>query len=64
MGVTDRVWAALTSMIRLEDKVSRQAEALQGQQARIEDLTARVIRLEAQLELLTSAAIVRKLKGG
>ncbi len=61
MGVTDRVWGALTSMIKLEDKVTRQAEALQGQQARIEDLTARVIRLEAQLELLTSAAVVRNL---
>jgi cell division protein FtsB len=63
MGVTERVWGAFTSMIRLEDKVTRQAEALQGQQARIEDLTARVIRLEAQLELLTSAAVVKRLRG-
>jgi len=62
MGVTDRVWGALTSMIKLEDKVTRQAEALKAQQQRIEDLTARVIRLEAQLELLTSAAIVKRLK--
>lgn len=63
MSVTDRVWAALTSMIKLEDKVTRQAEALKFQQARIEDLTARVIRLEAQLELLTGAALLKKLKG-
>ena len=28
MGVTDRVWGALTAMIKLEDKVTRQAEAL------------------------------------
>jgi cell division protein FtsB len=63
MSVTDRVWAALTSMIKLEDKVTRQAEALKAQQAKIEDLTSRVIRLEAQLELLTGAALVRKLKG-
>lgn len=62
MGVTDRVWAALTAMIKLEDKVTRQAEALKSQQSKIEDLTSRVIRLEAQLELLTGAAIVRKLK--
>ena len=62
MGVTDRVWAALTAMIKLEDKVTRQADALKSQQSKIEDLTSRVIRLEAQLELLTSAAIVRKLK--
>ena len=50
MGVTDRVWGALTAMIKLEDKVTQQAEALKSQQLKIEDLTARVIRLEAQLE--------------
>jgi hypothetical protein len=64
MAVTDRIWAALTSMIKLEDKVSRQSEALKSQQMKIEDLTARVIRLEAQLELLTRAAMVKKLTGG
>ena len=63
MGVTERVWSALTSMIKLEDKVTRQADALKMQQVKIEDLTARVIRLETQLELLTGAAIMRKLKG-
>ncbi|MBK6973418.1 MAG: hypothetical protein IPH26_10895 [Sterolibacteriaceae bacterium] len=63
MGVTDKVWGALTSMIKLEDKVNRQAEAMKIQQQKIEDLTGRVIRLEAQLELLTGAAMVRKLKG-
>lgn len=62
MSVTDRVWGALTSMIKLEDKVTRQAEVLKAQQTRIEDLTARVIRLEAQLELLTGAAVVRRLR--
>ncbi|MCW5631944.1 MAG: hypothetical protein KIT17_01275 [Rubrivivax sp.] len=63
MGVTDKVWGALTSMIKLEDKVYRQSEAMKTQQQRIEDLTARVIRLEAQLELLTGAALVKKIKG-
>lgn len=63
MGVTDKVWAALTSMIKLEDKVDRQSEAMKVQQQRIEDLTARVIRLEAQLELLTGAALVKKIRG-
>ena len=63
MAITDRIWSALTSMIKLEDKVARQAEALKLQQAKIEDLTARVIRLEAQLELLTGAAMIKKLKG-
>jgi hypothetical protein len=63
MGVTDKVWGALTSMIKLEDKVQRQSEAMKLQQQRIEDLTARVIRLESQLELLTSAALVRRIEG-
>lgn len=62
MSLADRVWGALTAMIRLEDRLTRQAEALKTQQARIEDLTARVIRLETQLELLTGAAWVRKLR--
>jgi cell division protein FtsB len=63
MGVTDRVWAALTAMIKLEDKVAHQTEALKSQQRKIEDLTARVIRMEAQLELLAGAAMIKKLKG-
>ena len=62
MGVTEKVWGALSSMIKLEDKVNRQAEAMKAQQAKIEELTGRVIRLEAQLELLTAAALVEKLK--
>jgi hypothetical protein len=63
MGVTERIWAALTAMIKLEDKVNRQAEAMKAQQQRIEDLTGRVIRLEVQLELLTGAAMLKRVKG-
>ena len=63
MGVTERVWGALTAMIKLEDKVDRQAEAMKQQQQKIEDLTGRVIRLEAHLELLIGAAMIKKLKG-
>ena len=63
MGVTEKVWAALSSMIKLEDTVRRQAEMMKAQQSRIEDLTGRVIRLEAHLELLTSAAMMKRLKG-
>ena len=63
MGVTDKVWGALTAMIKLEDKVNRQAEAMKSQQQKIEALTGRVIRLEAHLELLTTAAMVKRLQG-
>lgn len=64
MGVAERVWGALTAVIKLEDKVTRQAEALKAQQTKIENLTGRVIRLETQLELLTSAALIKRLKAG
>jgi len=63
MGFTERVWSALNSIIKLEDKVTRQADALKTQQVKIEDLTARVIRLEAQFELMVGAAMIKKLKG-
>jgi hypothetical protein len=62
MGVTDKVWGALTSMIKLEDKVTRQAEAMKSQQTRIEDLTGRIIRLETQLEMLMQAATVKRIR--
>jgi hypothetical protein len=54
MGVTDRMWGAFTAMIKLEDKVSRQNEAIKHQQQKIENLTERVIRLEAMLEIAIS----------
>ena len=62
MGVTEKIWGALTSMIQLEDKVNRQSEAMKGQQAKIEDLTGRVIRLETQLDMLLQAASIKRLQ--
>ena len=62
MGVTDRVWGALTSMIKLEDRVVRQSEVITIQQEKIENLTERVIRLEATLELLMRASELKRLK--
>ena len=62
MGMTDRVFGALTSMIKLEDKVKSQSEAMKSQQTKIENLTERVIRLETQLEMLMRAAEVKQLK--
>jgi len=63
MGVTDRVWSALTAIIKLEDKVNRQSEAMKFQQAKIENLTERVIRLETQLDMVMQAASIKRLKG-
>ena len=63
MGVTEKIWGALTSMIKLEDKVNRQSEAMKSQQAKIEDLAGRVIRLETRLDMLMQAATIKQLKG-
>jgi hypothetical protein len=62
MGVTERVWAALTSMIKLEDKVVRQGEVIKFQQAKIENLTERMIRLETTIELLMRANEQKRIK--
>ena len=56
MGVTERVWGALTSMIKLEDRVVRQGEVIKTQQAKIENLTERMIRMETTIELLMRAS--------
>ena len=63
MGVTEKIWGALTSMIKLEDKVHRQSDAMKMQQAKIEDLTGRVIRLETRLDMLMQAASIKRLPG-
>lgn len=52
MGVTDKVWDALTTVIKMNDKVVSLAGTVKEQQVKIESLTERVIRLEATLELL------------
>ena len=63
MGVTDKIWGALTSIIKLEDKVNRQSDAMKTQQTKIEDLIGRVIRLETQLDMLVHPASIKRLKG-
>jgi hypothetical protein len=62
MGVTERVWAALTSMIKLEDKVVRQGEVIKAQQTKIENLTERMIRMEATIELLMRASEQKRIR--
>lgn len=63
MGVTDKIWGALSAIIKLEDKVNRQSEAMKSQQSKIEDLTGRVIRLEAQLDMFMQMASIKRLQG-
>ena len=51
MGVTDKMWDAIANVIRMDDKVERLAGTVKDQQAKVENLTERVIRLETALEI-------------
>jgi galactokinase len=56
MSVTDRILSALTTVIRMNDKVEDMAGLMKEQQRRIDDLNGRVIRLETVLEMALSRA--------
>lgn len=60
-GLTGRLWAALTAIIKLGDKITRQSEAIRQQQARIENLTERMIRLETLLEVVIRSSEFKRL---
>jgi galactokinase len=67
MSVTDRILTALTTVIRMNDKVEEMAGLMRQQQRRLDDLNGRAIRLETVLELALSrvpGAGARLLEGG
>jgi len=64
MSMTEKLWDALTTVIKMNDKVIAAAARLDTQQTRLEDLTARVIRLETALELGMAVQARRALPGG
>jgi hypothetical protein len=51
MGISEKIWDVLTTVIKMDDKVERMADTIKSQQIRIEDLTIRVVRLETALEI-------------
>ncbi len=51
MGVADKMWDAITTVIKMNDKVERMAATITSQQTKIETLTERIIRLETALEI-------------
>ena len=57
MGITEKMWDAITTVIRMNDKVERIAGAIKEQQTRIENLTERVIRLETALEIALASKV-------
>ncbi|TAK67204.1 MAG: hypothetical protein EPO19_11885 [Betaproteobacteria bacterium] len=54
MSVTDKMWDAITTVIKMNDKVERVAATMVAQQRKLESLTERVIRLETALEIALS----------
>ena len=55
MGLAEKMWEGISRVIRMDAKVEGLAETVKTQQAKIEDLTARVIRLETALEIALSS---------
>lgn len=51
MSITDKMWDAIATVIKMNDKVERLAGTVKTQQDKIENLTERVIRLETTLEM-------------
>lgn len=51
MAITDKMWDAITNVIKMNDKIERLAEAVKSQQDKIESLSDRVIRLETAFEI-------------
>lgn len=62
MGITDKMWDAITKVIRMDIKVEGLATIVKDQQSRIEGLTGRVIRLETALEIALTAQGVKTQK--
>jgi hypothetical protein len=51
MSLTEKMWDGISRVIRMDAKVENLALTVKEQQAKIEGLTARVIRLETALEI-------------
>ncbi|MEN8260211.1 MAG: hypothetical protein ABFS02_06440 [Pseudomonadota bacterium] len=62
MGIADKMWEGVTRVIRMDAKVEGMAATVKDQQARIEDLTGRVIRLETALEISLAAQGIKSPK--
>jgi hypothetical protein len=61
MGLSDKAWDALTTVIKMNDRVVLLAGTVKEQQQKIESLTERVIRLEATIDVLMRAAETKRL---
>jgi hypothetical protein len=64
-GAAETIWETLKSVIQMESRIDLLATTARDQQAKIESLTERVIRLEAQMDMLllrAGAPTVKRLR--
>lgn len=61
MGIGDKLLDALTTVIKMNDKIVSLSAQVQAQQQKIEDLSARVVRLETALEIALASRSSRRL---
>ena len=59
MGIADKMWDALATVIRMNDKIEGMSKTIAAQQTKIEDLTGRLIHLEATLQVLMQLSGVK-----
>ncbi|MES2771565.1 MAG: hypothetical protein V4623_06225 [Pseudomonadota bacterium] len=58
MGVSEKLWDAITTVIKMNDKVERMAASMVTQQQKIENLSERIVRLETALEIAMSRSVL------
>lgn len=63
MGISEKMWEGISRVIRMDAKIESLANAVKDQQARLEDLTGRVIRLETALEIALATRVDKPLQG-
>ena len=51
MGMADKVWDALTQVIKMNDRVVSLSSQVSAMTAELRDMDRRLVRLEAMLEL-------------
>lgn len=64
MSTADKMWDAITTVIKMNDKVERMAGTMKMQQEKIEHLTERLVRLETMLEMALPGAKSKTVKPG
>lgn len=51
MGITEKMWDGITTVIKMNDTVERLSATVKSQQDKVVALTERLIRLEALIEI-------------